>query len=67
MYILDLMFIIINYALVYKLLFGCTTLQTLCLSAAVLFYVMTRDKLNTEWDDNGAGINKGEPCVHIRN
>ena len=38
--------------------FGCTILQTLCLSAAVLFYVMTRDKLNTEWDDNGAGIKK---------
>ena len=33
----------------------CNHFQTLCLSAAVLFYVMTRDKLNTEWDNNGAG------------
>ena len=46
----------------YKVEFGVTTLQTLCLSAAVLFYVMTRDKLNTEWDDNGAGI-KFHVCI----
>lgn len=49
-------------------------LQTLCLSAAVLFYVMTRDKLNTEWDNSGAGehvcflqgllVGGGRYCAH---
>ena len=40
-------------------------MQTLCLSAAVLFYVMTRDKLNTEWDNNGAGTVVNTYNVHV--